>query len=269
MEPRTTLPLEILACIIDLLGAERGRNMDSLQNLSQACRSFVPLCRKYIFSSLVLSTEYMLKSFGILLFTNPDIARYVRHIRYVVRNTVGDHDLNILYMLKERSSLQSIEILPSPVDVKPEWNSFPESIRSSLVLLLQLPTLTLLIIFNFKGFPTTALSHCSNLIEFRLGRLEIAPPEVNQVISRSKIPTPVHIKAERDTYDGLAILSNYANLYAGGPIIDFSRLQEAAFDVGSLDDIGHVNELIKVTTQLQHLDIASEWPSLFTYPLTF
>jgi hypothetical protein len=74
-------------------------------------------------------------------------------------------------------------------------------------------------IWSFKGFPATALSRCSNLIDLQLEMLEMAPPEVNQVISRSKIPTPVSLYTTgTKTYDGLAVLLNSASLHAGGPI---------------------------------------------------
>ena len=268
MEPRTTLPLEILACIIDLLGAEDDQDIKSLLNLSQACRTFVPLCRKYIFSSLSLPNQWRVERFSNLLSKNPDIARYVRHLHYcVVHNPIGNHEPNvmILRMLKERSSLQFVDLRSADLD----WNSVPESIQSSLVFLLQLPTLTLLIISHIKGLPAAALSQCNNLRDFRLSSLEIAPPEVNQVISRSKIPRPLYIYTEKDCYDGLAVLSNYANLYPGGPIVDFSRLQKASFDVESSDDIGHINGLIKVTRQLRHLNITSEWLALSLFPSHF
>jgi hypothetical protein len=75
----------------------------------------------------------------------------------------------------------------------------------------------------------------------------MAPPEVNQVVSRNKIPTPVSLHAKTKTYDGLAALLDSATLHAGGPIVDFRRLQEASFDVDSPGDIGHINELIKAT----------------------
>ena len=135
-----------------------------------------------------------------------------------------------------------------------EWNYFPESIRSSLVSLIQLPTVTHLNTFAIIGFPVTAFSGCSNLIDLRLGELKLAPLEVNQVILRSKISTPISLHMWRTTL-GLAALLNSASLHAGGPIIDFSRLQKAKFRVESQDDIGQVNELIKVTSRLEHFHL--------------
>ena len=95
------------------------------------------------------------------------------------------------------------------------------SSKSSLVSLIQLPTVTHLDIYSFKGFPATALSGCSNLIDLQLRELELVPPEVNQVISVSKIPTPVSLYIRTKdcglTARALAALLNSASLKSGSP----------------------------------------------------
>ena len=250
-----TLPLDILLYIIDLLAGGDDEDIESLQNLSQVCKSMVPLCRKHLFSSLLLHySKEDSERFSNLLLMNPEIARYVRNLNYRFYPPLSDHELNILDVLKKRSSLQSIR-LSSPGMI--EWNYLPESVQSSLVFLIQLPTVTRLDIDDIIGFPATALSGCSNLIDLRLGELKLAPPEVNQVILRSKITTPVSLHMWRTTL-GLAALLDSASLHAGGPIIDFSRLQKAKFRVESQDDIGQVNELIKVTSRLEHFHLNRE-----------
>ena len=247
-----TLPLDIILYIIDLLAGEDDVDVKSLRILSQTCKSMVPLCRKHLFSSLRLCREFKLNSerFSDLLSKNPDIARYVRSLNYdVYLLPISDHELNILETLKERSSLQSIELSSGLRWF--HWNLLTESVRSSLVSLIQLPTVTFLNIHTFDGFPATALSGCGNLIDLKLGEINLAPPEVSQVISRNKIPAPVSLYIDKDTY-GLAALLNSASLHAGDPIIDFSRLQKAEFEVESRDDLNQVSELIKATTRLEY-----------------
>ena len=61
---------------------------------------------------------------------------------------------------------------------------------------------------------------------------------------------------EASRYNFAVFLSS-ASLQAGGPIVDFSRLQKAEFDVDSRDDIEHVNKLIKATIQLEYFRIKS------------
>ena len=247
------LPLDIFLIIVDLLADGDNENIKSLRILSQTCKSMVPLCRKHLFSSLRLRGELNSERFSDLLSKNPDIARYVRNLNYrIYLLHISGHDLNILNMLKECSSLQSIELSSS--GKWNSWNTLTESVRSSLVSLIQLPTVTFLHIHTFDGFPATALSGCGNLIDLKLGEINLAPPEVNQVISRSKIPAPVSLYIDTDTY-GLAALLKSASLDAGNPIIDFSRLQKAEFEVQSRDDLDQANEVIKVTTRLEYLCI--------------
>jgi hypothetical protein len=241
-----TLPLDILLYIIDLLAD--NADFKSLQILSQTCKSLVPPCRKHLFSSLYLHSTLNSERFSDLLSNNPDLAGYVRSLNYSVYRPIGDHVLNILDMVKERSSLRLIELSGLGLD----WNKLTESIRSSLISLIQLPTVTSLNIRSFKRFPATALSGCGNLIVLRLGELNLVPPEVNQVISRSRIPKPVFL-SKTNTYD-LSALLNSANLHADDdPIVDFSRLQKAQFDLKSRGDIDQVNELIKLRTRLEYL----------------
>ena len=253
-----TLPLDILLYIIDLLAGGDNENVKSLRILSQACKSMLPLCRKHLFSSLHLNSESNSERFSNLLSKNPDIARYVRSLTYAFYYIpISGHELNIIDMLKERSPLHSIQLWSSRYL---DWNDFPESIRSSLVSLFQLPTVTILSIYSFKGFPAMALSGCGNVIDLQLGQLKLAPPEVNQVISRSKIPTPVSLSIWTDTY-GVATLLNSAGLHAGVSlaIVDLSSLQKAEFHVNSRDGLGQVYELIKVTTRLEYFSLTGWW----------
>jgi hypothetical protein len=188
-----------------------------------------------------------------LLLKNPDIASYVRSLTYDVYSPISDHELNILDMLRKHSSLQYVKLLSRRWD----WNDFSESMRSSLVSLIQLPTVTQFLIRSFEKFPATALSGCSNLIDLQLIDIELTPPEVHQIISRSKIPTPLSLYTNGGLL-GVAALMNSTVLHTDCPIVDFSRLQKAEFTVKTRSDICQVNELIKETTRLEYLDIISE-----------
>ena len=267
MDSELTLPLDVLLHIVELLAASRNDmySINSLQNLSQTCKFMVPICRKHLFSSLYLvSDSGLFERLRDLLSKNPDITRYVKSLRYLMLCPVRDHELNILDMLIERSSLRSIELSSPRLGVGMNWNSLPESIRSSLVSLIQLPTVTRLEINNFTRFPATALSGCTNLINLRFDNLELTLPdsESNHVISHSKIPTPACLNIRATP--GFAALLNSASLQAGGPI-DFSRVQIAMFDVTSQGDIDNINKLIKMTRQLHYIQITSEFSKCYPF----
>ena len=254
MEARTALPLDIFLYIIDLLAGGDDEDIKSLQILSLACKSMVPLCRKHLFSSLCLDSKSIFRRLSELLSINPDIACYVKNLNYKIRKPISDHELHILDMLKERSSLQSIKLSSLGLN----WNNLPESIRSSLISLIELPTIALLDIDSINTFPATAFSGCSNLNDLQLRELGLVLPEVNHAISgsHSKIPTPTSLYINGKVYS-LAALLNSASHHAVDPIVDFSRLQIAMFEVEFPGDISLVNELIKVTTRLEYLEIST------------
>jgi hypothetical protein len=194
-----------------------------------------------------------------LLSENPDIACYVRSLHYEVHNPFSDHELNILDILKKRSSLQSVEIMTPELD----WYDLPGSLQSSLVSLIQLPTVVKLSLHSIFWFPAIAFSGCINLIDLQLRYIELAPPDDDQVISRSKIPTPVSLYIDDRTF-GVADLLNSTSLHADGPIVDFSRLQKAEFTVKTRREICQAIDLIKETTRLEYLSITSRLECLMS-----
>ena len=89
----------------------------------------------------------------------------------------------------------------------------------------------------------------ADLIDLKLINMHLAPPEVDQVISRSKIPTPISLYV-----DGISPYLKFSHLQ-DGPIVDFSCLQKAEFVVKSQRDICQINDLIKETTRLEYISI--------------
>ena len=51
---------------------------------------------------------------------------------------------------------------------------------------------------------------------------------------------------------------NFARVHAGGPLVDFTRVQKVIVDVETPDDIYYLNDLIKVTTHLDKFKIMGE-----------
>ena len=230
-------------------------SIKSLQILSQTCKYMLPICRKHLFSNLDLCNISISKCFSNLLLENPEIAHYVKSLSYYrLYYSDPSDDLIILNILKVRSPLQWIELSSPGV----EWNDYPESIRLSLLSLIELPTVTHLYFHSFKRFPASSLSGCTNLINLQFGYIELALPdsEFNHVISRSKIPTPAFLNIQRGTY-GFAALLNYASLHAGGPI-DFSHVERAEFEVDFQGVIDDINKLIKLTRRLRYIHIKSK-----------
>ena len=67
-EPKTTLPLEILLHLIDLLAGGDNEDIRSLQILSKSCKYMVPPCCKHLFSSLNFHSKLNSERFSDLEF---------------------------------------------------------------------------------------------------------------------------------------------------------------------------------------------------------
>ncbi|KAF8957387.1 hypothetical protein BDZ97DRAFT_1846540 [Flammula alnicola] len=254
MKARTTatIPLDIIESVIEVIATDEDTR--SLEAVSQTCHTLLPLCRKHIFSTIRLSHKSdHSRHFNDLLSTNPDIARYVKHLEYGLNNPSDDHQQG-LDVLQKHSDLRSVHLWSQE---RADWSAFPASIRSSLLSLIQLPTITHLRIRSFMNFPATALLNCHNLIDLQMELLEITSAEVKHISIRDKIPTPISLNAEGDSCSALEALLQTAGPEPG-PIVDFSLLQSASFDVEIRGDILIVQEVIKTTTQLQSLFIFSE-----------
>jgi hypothetical protein len=92
------IPLEIQELILDFLAAsEDNDNLPSIKSCALVCQEFLPLCRKHIFSSIVLNSDQpecyhtgTTRTFGRLLSSNPEIANLIRTLDY----TITDKDLS-------------------------------------------------------------------------------------------------------------------------------------------------------------------------------
>ncbi|KAF8968573.1 hypothetical protein BDZ97DRAFT_1799087, partial [Flammula alnicola] len=254
MKYRTTatIPLDIIESVIEAIAIDEDTR--SLKAISQTCHTLLTLCRKHIFSTIQLSHKSdNSRHFNDLLSTSPDIARYVKHLEYFLDNPTDD-DQKVLDVLQKHSDLRSVHLWSQRGT---DWSAFPASIRSSLLSLIQLPTITHLRIRCFTKFPATALLHCHNLIDLQMEWLEITSPEAKHVSIRDKIPTPISLNAETGCYSALEALLQTAGPEQG-PIVDFRLLQSASFEVEFTREILIVQEVIKTTTQLQSLFIFSE-----------
>ena len=79
-----TFPLEIKETVLDLL-AEDDKGHLALKTCSLVCRAFLPICRKYIFESIVLNLRSpTTRAFEHLLRETPEIADYIRKLDYTI-----------------------------------------------------------------------------------------------------------------------------------------------------------------------------------------
>jgi hypothetical protein len=157
------LPLEIEELILDHLSKDHS----ALKMCSLVCESFLPICRKHIFGSIVLIVNEEDHAFERLLRETPKIADYIRKFEYNVQ--IADYtSTSIQESLKRISRLESLTVRQrySPGS-RFDWSSNP--IRPALLHLLHLPTLTHFTLTNIKNFIASDLIPCVNLKYLDIG----------------------------------------------------------------------------------------------------
>lgn len=250
------VPFDILAYITNILAVES--DYETLQAFSCTCKFMVPICRQYLFSSVRLSNSTSPEEIGLTHFLSgsPDTTCRIKKLVYFFEtSTPTPQDvLDIFKVMRSQStSLQSISLSSYGW---PNWNALREPTKSLLISLIQLPTVTHLELGIIKHFPLVALSLCSGLTDFSVSTYpyEATSPHSDQIITRSKIPSPVSLHI-RGFYSPISVLMRPPSSDAIDPIMDFSRLEKASFNICADSEASQMAELLKTATQLRTLSI--------------
>ena len=239
MMPR--LPLELVGRIIDNVAEYDNNhinNFSSIKSFALVCHCFLPLCRKYIFASVILNTRRLSSTatsddLNHLLSNSPHLAVYIRKLDYIVdeEEFVPERFAWLLPMFKKLVKLQKLSICysrsgQSVFGSKLDWMSSSE--RKVLLPLLHLPTLTSISLSSIRNFPLADFASCVNLKKLRIHSLECSTPNSVGKFSEALSPTPVML--ERLTIDAGNVIPVQQLCLArrpdGKPIIDFSSLKK-------------------------------------------
>ena len=253
---KTTVPFDILAHITDIVNADSDKA--TLRALSLTCKFMVPLCRRHLFSFVRLSNtaeeEEKEKEKGLIHFLSgsPETTCHIKRLTCVIDAELHIYEqmIDILEVMRTQStSLWSITITSTE---GLDWNLLRGPIKSLLISLIQLPTVNHLSLGPMKNFPLAALSLCSGLTNFAFSELSEPTPQADQVIMRSNIPAVASLCA-RGFYPAISALMRPLSPY--GPIIDFSRLEKASFEISEEIEALQMAEFLKTLTQLRKLYI--------------
>ena len=234
MAPR--LPLELVERIIDDVAEYDNNYIDkfsSIKACALVCHCFLPLCRKYIFASVILNRAQRLSptsdDLNHLLSNSPHLAVYIRKLDYNVdkEEFVAERFPWLLPMFKKLVKLQKLSIIYwDSGSGKLDWMS--SSDRKVLLPLLHFPTLTSIGLSSIRNFPLADLANCVNLKKLRFQYSECSTPNGVGIFLEALSPTPVML--ERLTINGgnvnLVQQLCHARRPDGKPIIDFSSLKK-------------------------------------------
>ena len=251
------LPLEIEETILDLLAEDDCRHL-ALKACSLVCQEFLPICRKHIFGSIVLSDHGKVPlptthAFECLLRETPEIADYIRKLDYTIR--VADlTSPTIQESLKQISKLEFLTVRryngPGP---KFDWSN--NSIRPALLRLLHLPTLTHFRLIRINNFVLSNLIPCINLKYLEIGYYTTAAAEITFPAALPEHPIRLNeIVVAIGTADAIMKLCT-TRRPDGQPLIDFKSLSRITTTLENPNEGGVSQELFRRCQNLTDVHI--------------
>ena len=172
------LPFDVIEHILDVLFNDDTKGLQYVKNFSLVCHSFLPLCRKHIFSCISINTRvfrYDGEAFRQLLLESPDIVRYVLKLKIYIEPSNKHFRCFLSFPVSPLTRLQSLTI--SYTGLYLEWGKYPSSTQRSLLNLMHLPTLTHLDMNRISGFPISNLNTCTNIKHLFLHEVDIIDDE--------------------------------------------------------------------------------------------
>ena len=265
MAPR--LPLELVERIIDDVVEYDNNYIDkfsSIKACALVCHCFLPLCRKYIFASVILDTRAAplrrtptSDKLNHLLSNSPHLAVYIRKLYYCVeeREFAAERFPWLSSMFKKLVKLQKLSISyywrPSG---RLDWMS--SSGRNVLLPLLHLPTLTSISLSSIRNFSLADLASCVNLKKLQIQSLVCSTPDGVGNFSEALSPSPVMLEWLTIDEGNVKPVQQlcHARRPDGKPIIDFSSLKKIKSEDVRLCSM---TELFGMCSNLQKISLNS------------
>ena len=258
--PAITFSLEVKETILELL-AEDDKGHLALKTCSLVCQAFLPICRKYIFESIVLNRHFNHSAisppsspshaFERLLRETPEIADYIRKLDFNILAT----DLtssSVQESLKRISRLEFLSIRYHKMSGVPGLNWSNNPIRPTLLHLLHLPTLTHFKMAGMNDFLVSDLIPCVNLkyldIGFNTSVAAAAETTFHTLAALPENPIQLHEFVARNQTSTAVMKFCSARLPNGKPIIDFGSLSKITVDLDDPNEVlqeffGHCHSL--------------------------
>ena len=276
-----TLPYDILATIADQLALDcevpekQAGSITALRALSQTCKLMVPVCRRQLFSSILLRGNDITRYQNLMkLFQEKcEIASYVKELRYCLTSRTRQYEDGILEALLRYSKLSGRSSALRRISFTAsshtgiEWSMQTRSLKRLLITLIQLPTITDLHLGGIQDFPVNELLLCRSLRHLKLYKILDFSLDVDIPIPADcRSPTPLSLDVSMTSYSGLAIVMDpELGPNSVGPIVDFSLLQEVIFTVYDPPGVVQICELLKMAWKLERLSIRGKSISCIYY----
>lgn len=254
------LSYDIIGHIIDILAGEG--DLVPLKNTSLASSSVLHLCRRHIFRTIPFDNFYPGRKkppkqpFITLLLNNPALVQYIRELNYEVH--YNDERLspvlpNLLHTISHLECLRIKSVLDNPID----WTEVDPSLRSALLRLMYLPTLTHLKIRRVYNLPLSALAPCTNIEHLDIHYIAFTQFQESELdlplaVGCFKTPRVLQFSCGSSSKAVGRLLS--AKWKDGRPLVDFTHLKSLLVDFDTVH--AEINRnLFKSIEQLEKLSI--------------
>lgn len=238
------VPIEVIDIIIDTVAEnEDSGDQPAVKACLLACQTFLPRCRKHIFFSMHVFTG-KLGGFLKLLTNSPWIANHIR-VLLLVMDLSNPLDQLPLYAFDRLTALENFGLY-FQFSV---WTEITPAVRSALLRLMHLPTITSLCLGQLKGFLPADLAPCINLEFLTMDRALFKEAyELTKVIKLKRL----HL--------GFSAAENMINILRRGRtndnlIFDFRELRELGFGCDFVIPTVQYHQLLKDARHLETLHL--------------
>ena len=254
------LPFEIITLIIDVVG--ENEDIDLLKELALVSHSFLQICSKHIFATIVLGDGYAYssrskKGFVKLLKSRPEIVKYIRKFTYNlfdnIPSFVVDRDRFISSILP--NFLRSIPhlnclIITSGSILEVDWKKVDSSLTSTLLHLMHLPTINRVVLSSIENFPLSSLIPCVNLL--RLEVFLMSPDDDSfEIVPSEMMPKLRDFRTESSSLLTRKLL--HVKMQDGRPAFNPINLRRLSFGAEKLEDNSKLRFLLQNAKLLEDL----------------
>ncbi|KAJ7608262.1 hypothetical protein FB45DRAFT_524557 [Roridomyces roridus] len=148
--PFALIPSELMDEIV-----EHTDDYETIESLSLVARRFVAPSQRFLFQTVSLTTNSACRQLHLLLTESPHLTKYVRSLAISVSDVRDCEHLDVLDLLGGLNSLA----LTGNYDDGFSWVQISSAIRSSILRLVQLPTIQTLHLDSIKEVPSTFLHY--------------------------------------------------------------------------------------------------------------
>ncbi|KJA26425.1 hypothetical protein HYPSUDRAFT_84743 [Hypholoma sublateritium FD-334 SS-4] len=229
-----TLPLEIIALIVDILASDGVPDLQSVKSCALTCKSVLPFCRRHIFASISLVFMSDCLELFDALAGSPDIAMCVRHLELGESFVEYDGEAradpvtfaHLSQMIDAFTVLESVEVLQlQEGSTKIYWENIRPEMQNLITRLIRAPTLKSLTLRKLGAIPWACLIGLSD----KLRHLHLHSVTIDNNDEHTELVPANPIRLERYSINEKSLVATNALLEAtypsGAPIFHFGDLK--------------------------------------------